>query len=215
MTRRGDLRTEGRCGHGSDKYRRRGDGTPYCKECVRLRAIEYRRAHGVKEAPTFANAAESFWSKVDRSNADGCWPWTAAATRGGYGAFVFHRKSYRATRFALEMHLGRKLETDEYACHHCDNPPCVRPDHLFAGSAKANIEDAVAKGRMAIGERNGRNLARFHGMRRPALTPGQVEIVRLALAEGFVQAHIAAFMGCSEAAVSRIAHGTRHLGAVA
>jgi hypothetical protein len=35
-----------------------------------------------------------------------------------------------------------------FACHHCDNPPCIRPIHLFAGTASDNVRDALHKGRL-------------------------------------------------------------------
>jgi DNA-binding NarL/FixJ family response regulator len=37
-----------------------------------------------------------------------------------------------------------------YVCHHCDNPPCVNSDHLFAGTAKQNMQDCKAKGRLVV-----------------------------------------------------------------
>jgi hypothetical protein len=43
----------------------------------------------------------------------------------------------------------------EMVCHHCDNPPCSEPAHLFAGNAQANSDDCLAKRRKARGERQG------------------------------------------------------------
>jgi hypothetical protein len=43
---------------------------------------------------------------------------------------------------------SKPFPPDRYACHHCDNPLCVRPDHIFPGTATENMQDAWAKGRM-------------------------------------------------------------------
>ncbi len=51
-----------------------------------------------------------------------------------------------ASRAAWEMVNG-PIPTGMFACHHCDNPPCVRPDHLFLGTPKDNTEDMLRKGR--------------------------------------------------------------------
>jgi Fe-S-cluster-containing dehydrogenase component len=66
---------------------------------------------------------------------------------GGYGNTSWGT----ASRIALELALGRRLGLRyELACHHCDNPPCCNPAHLFAGSHKDNTQDAMRKGRLAI-----------------------------------------------------------------
>lgn len=72
----------------------------------------------------------------------------------GYGRQVNPRtrKLDGAHRIALERKLGRPLLPRMLACHTCDNPPCVNPEHLFEGDHRANALDAVAKGRYRNGQ---------------------------------------------------------------
>lgn len=93
-----------------------------------------------------------FWSHVKKS--EGCWIWTAGTNRGGYGKFsVHHEDGTTAHRFSWELHNG-SIPDGLMVLHSCDNPPCVRPDHLFIGTHMDNCEDAVKKGRTLSGERN-------------------------------------------------------------
>jgi hypothetical protein len=90
---------------------------------------------------------ERFWSKVDKRGPDECWPWLGNIGLNGYGRF-FYRGSWRpANRIGLQITLGRELNQTEKACHHCDNPPCVNPAHLWSGSVAENAQDSVRKGR--------------------------------------------------------------------
>lgn len=84
--------------------------------------------------------------RTDRSaGPSGCWPWTWA-TSHGYGRLrVFGRPMY-AHRLAYLLAHG-PIPVGMLVCHHCDNPPCVNPAHLFLGTDSDNQQDKVAKGR--------------------------------------------------------------------
>lgn len=86
---------------------------------------------------------ERFWSKVDKSGP--CWLWTGATLKDGYGNLKVGGRTVQAHRLSWEMHHG--AEPSGQVCHTCDNPSCVRPDHLFVGDQADNMRDMAAKGR--------------------------------------------------------------------
>lgn len=112
---------------------------------------------------------ERFWSKVDIRSADDCWEWTGFRTPRGYGRFYAGRGvKLQASRMSLAM--VTPLAQGQVACHTCDNPPCVNPAHLFAGTQSDNGLDSVAKGRA--------RRARGDQMASAKLTPAQVLAIR-------------------------------------
>jgi len=83
---------------------------------------------------------QRFWKFVTKS--EGCWEWHGSIWGGGYGNYcgrVAHRLSWM---LETSKEIGKL-----YACHTCDNRKCVRPDHIFLGTAQDNILDCVRKGR--------------------------------------------------------------------
>ena len=91
--------------------------------------------------------AHRFWSLVDASMPDACWPWLGAILqRGGYGQVSFNYQKYRAHRVAYSLVKG-SLNKNQVVMHTCDNPVCCNPRHLIAGSQCENMADMTAKGR--------------------------------------------------------------------
>lgn len=96
--------------------------------------------------------AQRFWTKVHCT--DTCWMWSGSRDRAGYGIIwrIVAGKSNRtakAHRISWELHFG-PIPEGLSVLHHCDNPPCVRPAHLYLGSQQDNMRDAVLRKRWKL-----------------------------------------------------------------
>ena len=92
---------------------------------------------------TADEAAAHFWSKVDRTGE--CWLWQGAKFPFGYGHAVYRGVHSHAHRAAWTIEYGNP--GGMHVLHRCDNPPCVRPKHLFLGTYADNAADKMRKGR--------------------------------------------------------------------
>lgn len=146
--------------------------------------------------------AERFWPKVEKSGpivqADlgSCWVWTGfCAKYNGYGKMHVDteagKRSFVAHRVSWTLHFG-EIPDGKEVLHRCDNPPCVRPDHLLIGTHTDNMRDMSAKGRSAAA----------------ALTAGQVREIRAALARGERKSTVADRFGTSRQNMTSIANGS-------
>ncbi len=99
-----------------------------------------------------AKKIEKFWEKVHKT--EGCWLWTGATAKKGYGQIGINGKNYLAHRISYLIANGKMPEAPVLR-HTCDVPKCVRPDHLLPGAHADNVRDMVERGRTACGVRNG------------------------------------------------------------
>ncbi len=145
--------------------------------------------------------AVRFWARV--SKGDGCWLWTGHISTNGYAQIwvMYDGRGHTipASRVAYLLEHGA-LDRELLVCHTCDNPPCVRPSHLWQGTTAQNIEDCARKGRRAphAGE----------GHWRAVMTAVTVEAARARYAAGGVtQKRLAFEAGVSKEVMHHALHG--------
>ena len=94
-----------------------------------------------------------FWAKVDKSGPNGCWVWTGYCHASGYGHQMLYRNRkntvLRCHRLSYEL-AGNEIPAGLHLLHSCDNPPCVNPQHLRAGTPADNMADCISRNRYVV-----------------------------------------------------------------
>lgn len=136
---------------------------------------------------------DRFWKFVTKT-AD-CWLWIGGRSGDGYGAFTLRpHQMVSAHRFAYELQCG-PIADGLHVLHRCDNPLCVRGDHLFLGTNALNSADKVAKRRHRYGDSHPRAV----------LDEGSVRAIRARYARGGVtQTALAAEYGVDQTIISDV-----------
>lgn len=95
---------------------------------------------------------EKFMSRV-KKDSNGCWVWTGQLQKSGYGICGRMKNRTRAHRLSYQLFIG-DIPAGLNVLHHCDNPPCVNPSHLYAGTNWENSQDRVRRDRGIRGVRH-------------------------------------------------------------
>jgi hypothetical protein len=129
----------------------------------------------------------------------GCWTWQANKDKDGYAMLWHGKRNIRASHAALLL-VGKTVPKGMYACHSCDNPKCVNPDHLFVCTPKENQQDSLGKGR--------RDLRATDGEKHPShkLTAEQVRHIRSSDERG---TDLAARYGVNKSLITAIRKGRK------
>ncbi|MGW5239481.1 HNH endonuclease [Monashia sp. NPDC004114] len=145
-----------------------------------------------------------FWFQVDAHTTsddteDGCWVWHGATNNHGYARMVLRGGRYVYAHRATFAATWGEVAADAVLRHSCDNPRCIRPDHLIAGTQADNLRDMAVKGRGTV-----------------KISNADVPRVRALVASGMTQRAVAARFGVAPCTVSHIVTGRnrRYVGEV-
>lgn len=143
----------------------------------------------------FPDTKTAFWFYVTPTSPERCWIWQGPNdASAGYGRVSVNGVLYHAHRLSYELHHG-PLQDGQIVCHTCDNPRCVNPNHLFAGTLQDNQADMMAKQRNVRGKAHPRAI----------LTERQVTQIREMYATGkYTQKRLGALFGVSKTLVGRV-----------
>lgn len=144
---------------------------------------------------------ERFHSSYKIDSETGCWNWQLHLSPDGYGRCYFNGSNVRAHRLSYELHNG-PFPRHLYICHSCDNPRCVNPLHLFAGTQSENMLDKKNKNRA-----KGINKRTSNGNSK--LSERDIETVFELLGAGLSQSKVASLVNSTQSHISRIKNRQR------
>lgn len=195
------------------------------RELLRAKERERRAKMPPKPARARPTPEERFWPKVKRAGPDQCWEWQAGKSHG-YGSFrLTPRRAVGAHCFSWELVNG-PIPEGKHVLHHCDNPPCCNPAHLYIGTDKENARDRMERGQFVSNihharaklEATGHNSGRKYPNRKPMpllLNEAQVREIRQRYAAGgCTMRSLAQEFGVTHPTIKNVIHGIGGYGRV-
>ena len=161
-----------------------------------------KRVHGdpLYESRIVGDDVRRFWSKVNKNGptqphmTTPCWLWAGQLLKDGYGMFPVGKQNLLAHRYSFFLAHGKFASP--MTLHKCDVRSCIRPDHLYSGTQKQNVEDMLKRGRgpKLKGESNPKSV----------LTEQDIRTIRGRLAKGDFQYVIAKDYGVRQCTIGKI-----------
>ena len=146
---------------------------------------------------------ERFWDRVskkpftERGIEKNCWEWTGKLTSTGYARVPFAWEGRRAARYSYHLNIDKNFNRNLFVCHTCDNPLCVKPEHLFLDTCQGNVTDKTRKARQARGTTHGLSV----------LTEDNVRFIREFPKQYGYQTKLAKMFNVTQQTISEIVHG--------
>ncbi len=162
-----------------------------CPHCGRMICYKYKSCMDCKKEGL--DAKRRLFNNVYIT--DGCWIWMGSRNRLGYGYFYYKGKHTRAHRASYQIFNTTPIG-NLYVLHKCNNPTCVNPEHLYAGTPADNMRDKVNSGRSTQGEKHPSAKLNYK----------KVALIRALSKEGASQNIMASHFGVNQSQISRIVH---------
>lgn len=174
-----------------------------CKECHNNRQV-FLKAN--PSSPRMARKTprpllERIYKRVQVDEETQCWNISGVKDKGGYAhvhmSINGEKQTIGAHRAVAHIFHGLDLDSRyQFACHRCDNPGCVNPDHIFVGTPQDNIADCISKGRFTVRRGEANSSAK--------ISEQDVLTIRKRYADGETQAAIAEDYSMDQTAISMI-----------
>ena len=149
-----------------------------------------------------AATVKRFWDRVPSRPEAGCWEWSGTTSGPGYGMLHTPEGARGAHRISPVINIG-PIPAGFVVMHKCDNPSCVNPDHLKAGTQRENILDKWAKGRAVLPT----NKARGSKQGLSKLHEHDIPVIRDRISKGEPDCRIAKDYGVDHGAIRNIRKG--------
>ena len=134
---------------------------------------------------------QQFMNMVYPEPNTGCWLWSGRHDKNGYGRGHFLNRTIQLTHRYSYYLMNGHFDLSKCVLHHCDNPACVNPDHLYIGDMAQNCKDRDSRGRQKTKRGSEHKLAKI-------TEQDSIDIRKLHLVDGIGQRQVARIYNISQ-----------------